>query len=192
MDIIVHHAHSPQAKGRVERCNETMQDRLTKEMRLAKISSIDAANEYLRTSNFIAKHNAKFAVKATQDGDAHADWKSHKLTNIFSIQETRILMNDFTIMYQKAIFQIHSQQQAIVNPKDVITVKVSLEGKISLWLRKTKLTFSRIDKRPAKEMEEKCVNLTPRKPSINSQRWNGGLPFMSRVKPASPAAEALK
>lgn len=193
LGIIVHHAHSSQAKGRVERCNETMQDRLTKEMRLAGISSIESANEYLRTSNFIARHNAKFAVKAAQNGDAHADWRIHNLHDVFSIQTTRTLMNDFTIAYKNNILQLHSQQKTIIRPKDVITVKIALEGKISLWIRDIKLAFSRVDARPVQEKtsDEKVVNLKPYKPSQNSRRWVGGLlPITSRVKPAAPAVEA--
>ena len=66
MGITVIHAHSPQAKGRVERCNQTMQDRLVKELRLAGISSMEVANAYLRTSHFIEKHNAEFSSEATE------------------------------------------------------------------------------------------------------------------------------
>ncbi|GHT92833.1 hypothetical protein FACS1894122_07190 [Alphaproteobacteria bacterium] len=59
-------AHSPQAKGRVERANKTLQDRLVKEMRLRKISSIEEANRYL--PEFIKQHNKKFAVAAQSQG----------------------------------------------------------------------------------------------------------------------------
>jgi len=125
------HAHSPQAKGRVERCNKTMQDRLVNELRLAGVSSIEEANNYLRTSNFIEKHNQKFAVKAEQKGDAHKSAELYNLDNIFCVKETRILANDFTIMHNKKIFQLHKQQKTIVRPKNEITVKTNLKGSIS-------------------------------------------------------------
>jgi len=192
LGIKIIHAHSPQAKGRVERCNGTLQDRLIKELRLAGISSIQAANEYLRTSNFIERHNEKFACEPAQKGDAHADWTAHNLDDIFSVYETRTLANDFTITYQKRIFQLHDQQKTYISPKDMITIKTSLDSKISLWIRKTKLEFDEIKKKPTKIAEEKKVINRTRKPSENSKRWaRGRLPLESRMKPASPAAEAL-
>jgi len=105
------HAHSPQAKEGVDRCNGTMQDRLIKELRLAGISSIDAANEYLQTRNFIEQHNQKFAVKSQQKGNAHKFAEFYDLDNIFCIQETQTLANDFTITYSKRIFQLDKQQK---------------------------------------------------------------------------------
>ncbi len=106
LGIQVHHAHSPQAKGRVERCNKTLQDRLVKELRLAGISSIEAANQYLQTSDFIAKHNQKYAVEAQQKGNAHRSAELYNLDNIFCIRETRVLTNDFPITYNRQIFQL--------------------------------------------------------------------------------------
>lgn len=192
LGIKVNHAHSPQAKGRVERCNQTMQDRLIKEMRLAGISSIAAANEYLRTSNFIAKHNAKFTVKASQQGDAHADAQSYDLGDVFSIKEARVLANDHTIVFNKRTFQLHAHQRTIVRPKDEVIVKVLLDGSIRLWIRKTELVFSEVKAKPFKAIQEKKVcDYKPHKPSENSRRWNSGLPPQSRVKPAAPAVEAM-
>src|SRR5205085_10363476 len=62
-------AHSPQAKGRVERANQTLQDRLVKELRLRSISSVGAANAYL--PEFIADFNSRFAVEPRSKQDAH-------------------------------------------------------------------------------------------------------------------------
>ena len=182
LGIKVQHAHSPQAKGRVERCNNTMQDRLSKELRLAGISSINDANEYLRNSDFIARHNAKFAVTAAQSGNAHADRQVCNLDDIFSIHETRVLANDFTITYQKHIFQLHKEQKTIIHPKNEITVKTRLDGTIRLWIRKTELFYHEIYARPVQVVAPKFVAYaSPYKPSNNSQRWVSGLPpMMSR------------
>jgi hypothetical protein len=176
LGIEVKHAHSPQAKGRVERCNQTMQDRLSKELRLQKISTIADANEYIRTSKFIERHNSKFAKQPTQQGDAHRDWKSFNLDEVFSLYETRKLANDFTIMYHKKIFQLHKEQSTIIRPKNEITVRTSLNGSTSLWIRKVKLFFSEISHKPLAKIEEKTVAICkPRKPSENSRRWVNGL-----------------
>ena len=90
-----------------------MQDRLTKEMRLANISSIDEANEFLRTSKFIERHNAKFAVRPTQKENAHKDSSEYNLNSIFCIKEYRVLANDYTITYNKRIYQLRADQRTI-------------------------------------------------------------------------------
>ena len=83
-------AHSPEAKGRVERMNGTLQDRLVKEMRLANISTIEEANKFLKT--YIPKFNKQFAVVAKNQSDLHKPINKEmkkKLPQIFSIQSKR-------------------------------------------------------------------------------------------------------
>lgn len=193
LGIEVIHAHSPQAKGRVERSNQTMQDRLSKELRLAHICSIDEANHYLRTSDFIARHNRRFAVPAQQSGDAHLPANLYDLNDVFTIRETRILTNDFTIQYNKQLYQLLAGQKTIIRPKDHITVKIDLKEDITLWIRNTKLFFEPIVARPSKMVLPSIRPLRGyNKPGLNSRRWASGLsPIVSRVKPASPAAEVL-
>jgi hypothetical protein len=194
LDIENHHAHSAQAKGRVERCNKTLQDRLIKEMRLAKISSIEAANEFVKSS-FIEKHNQKFAVKPAQSGDAHRDHSLYDLNSIFCIQDHRILANDFTITHNKQIFQLIKEQKTIIRPKNIITVKIALNGSISLWIRKIELAFTIVSSRSKfRGCEEKTISNPVYKPSENSRRWVSGLAPIcrlgeSRVKPAAAAVE---
>ena len=69
LDIAAIHARSPQAKGRVERANKTLQDRLVKEMRLRGINSLEAGNAYL--PEFMADFNRRFAVAPRNPEDAH-------------------------------------------------------------------------------------------------------------------------
>lgn len=190
MGIKVQLAHSPQAKGRVERCNETMQDRLIKELRLVDISSIAVANDFLRTSNFIPKHNARFAVQPAQKGNAHSDASSYDLSAIFCIQEVRLLTNNFTIVYQKRIFQLNPKQRRYIKPKDKIIIKTYLNGTLTLWFKEIELSFHEIFVRSILEKEKKVVTPVPRKPSRNSYLWNGGRPE-SILKPAAPAVEAI-
>ena len=140
------YANSPQAKGRVERCNRTLQDRLIKEMRLANISSIDEANQWLKTSRFIEKHNDKFAVQAAIRGNAHASTENYDLDIIFEFKETRTLSMDFTISYNNQILQLHNQQNIIIKPKTEITIKVDYNGKINLFFERTPLFFHEIKK----------------------------------------------
>ncbi len=172
LGIKVNHANSPQAKGRVERCNRTLQDRLIKEMRLEKISSIEVANNFLLTSHFIEKHNKKFSVEPTQLGNAHKSIDGYDLNDVFCIREKRILANDFTIVYNKQIFQLLKQQKTILRPKDEIVVCIDLNGVIWLQIRKTKLDFIKLESKPLKE--ERFYK-QPSKPSENSKRWVSGL-----------------
>jgi hypothetical protein len=200
LGIEIKHANSPQAKGRVERCNGTLQDRLIKEMRLAGISSMQAANAYLQSGDFIERHNKKFAVKPTQQGNAHRDCQGYDLDDIFSAHKTRILANDFTIAYEKKIFQLHQQQRTIIRPKNEIVVKTTLSGQISLWVRKTRLDFHEIVSKPIIAIKDtQCINSAPRRPHENSRRWASGLaplrrpylpnPLESSLKPAPAAVE---
>ena len=102
-------ANTPQAKGRVERVNQTLQGRLVKEMRLRGIASMAAGNAYV--PEFIADFNARFAVPPRQPDDAHRpllpqdDW-----ARILTIQEPRILSKNLTVQYRNAIYQIQSKR----------------------------------------------------------------------------------
>ena len=109
LGIEVKHAHSPQAKGRVERSNKTHQDRLIKELRLRKISTMKEANEFIKDV-YIPQHNAAFAVKAAKEGDVHRPATMFNLDDIFCIKEERVVQNDFTIQYKKRILQLLAEQ----------------------------------------------------------------------------------
>ena len=95
-------AYSPQAKGRVERSFRTHQDRLIKEMRLEGICDIDAANRFLKERI----DNARFAVEPASSHDAHRSAEGFELDAILSHQETRTIMNDYTISYHNTRYQI--------------------------------------------------------------------------------------
>src|SRR6201992_3972106 len=81
-------AYSPQARGRSERAFNTLQDRLPKEFALAGISTVEAANRWLREV-YIAEHNARFAIEAEQEGSAFVAAASGAWREILCIQEER-------------------------------------------------------------------------------------------------------
>jgi hypothetical protein len=175
LSIEVKHAHSPQAKGRVERANGVLQDRLIKELRLAGISSIEEANKFLLNKKFITQHNARFAIDPAQAGDAHKPIESYNLDNIFCLKEKRVLTNDYTISYNKRIFQLENMQKTIIRPKNIITVNIHLDGSVRLSIRKTNLIFREINFRTQKKIEkEKVKQYKYYKPSENSRRWVSG------------------
>jgi hypothetical protein len=106
LDIAVLCAHSPQAKGRVERSVATPQDRRVKEWRLATISTRPEAHRFLRECS-LPRHNARVAVDPANPTDAHRPLlPTHALDAIRSIQTTRTIERDFTVRFQNRCFQL--------------------------------------------------------------------------------------
>lgn len=98
-------ANSPQAKGRVERANQTFQDRLVKELRLRQINNYQDANAYL--PQFVQFYNRKFAVLPRSTGDAHVPLDpTFDLDFLFSIHDFRIISKDLQIQFNNTIYQI--------------------------------------------------------------------------------------
>ena len=98
-------AYSPQARGRSERLFGTLQDRLVKELALAEIATVAAANEFIRDV-YIPAHNARFAVKAEQEGSAFVAITGVDLAEILCVQEERQVGNDNTVVFHKLRLQI--------------------------------------------------------------------------------------
>lgn len=109
IDIIF--ANSPQAKGRVERANRTLQDRLIKEMRLKGICSIEQANAWLPC--FIEQFNQKFAKMAFNPKNLHRPITetAEKLDDIFSWREPRRVKNSLTITYDKCVYLLENTEE---------------------------------------------------------------------------------
>ncbi|MBU4332761.1 ISNCY family transposase [Patescibacteria group bacterium] len=166
LNIAVIHAHSPQAKGRIERLFGTLQDRLIKELRLANISTIDEANEFLEKV-FIPKFNAKFAVVPRSKNNLHRvlnKVEKENLEQIFSFQDTRIVNNDFTISYESRWYQLDEIQPATICRKDKVKIEKRLDGKIFISLRNKYLNFKELEKRPEK-IKMKVKFLTKAEPA---------------------------
>jgi len=169
-DII--RASSPQAKGRVERSHGTHQDRLVKELRLAGISTIEQANEFI-FNVYLPKHNKKFSVPAQKKGDIHRPASHLNLDKIFCLKDTRKLQNDFTISYQTRILQLTKQQRAVVRPKEIITIHEKFDGSLELYIRGIQLNYIELKQRPSKPKEDHIVKeRIPRKPAANHP-WRG-------------------
>lgn len=147
LEIEVIPAHSPQAKGRVERSFDTHQDRLVKELRLANISTIPEANKFLK-STYIPEHNAKFAIPPQESVDAHRPLlATHNLQEILSIRTQRTLSQDFCLRFQNRFFQVLKDQSLVVRPKDKIWVEVRLNGSFHLRFKDCYLNFKELPDR---------------------------------------------
>ena len=138
------HAHSPQAKGRVERLFNTLQDRLVKEMRLRGISSIAEANEFLK--EYLPIYNRRFAKKASQPENLHRPVpKGLDLHRILCIKTERTLRNDFTIAHDRKLYQI---EEAVKTKK--LMVEEYTDGSMAVWCQGQKVKFRHIAIRPEK------------------------------------------
>ena len=137
------HAHSPQAKGRIERSFGTDQDRLVKELKLAGISTMEEANTFIK-EYYIPKMNKMFTRPAAQEGNLHRPIGTLNLENIFCIKATRIVQNDWTIQYNNRFFQIDDHRRISIRPKDVITVHEKLCGSLFLSIRGSSVAFREI------------------------------------------------
>lgn len=121
-------AHSPQAKGRVERRNGILQDRLIKEMRLAGISTLAAANAFLR-QRFWPAFNKRFQVAARNAADAHSPAPA-KLDEIFSWEEERTVTNDWTARWGGQVFQIAREEEALSLPGRKVILRRRRNGQV--------------------------------------------------------------
>ena len=163
LDIEVIFAHTPQAKGRVERMNRTLQDRMIKEMRLAKIAKAKEANEFIQ-KEFVFKFNQKFSVEPKKKQDLHRKLTSperKKLNNIFSVKNQRTVRNDFTIQYLNRYFQLDQTQPTTVFRKNPVTIEEHLDKTIHICKKGVYLNFKELKEKPVKEIDLKLAAITP-------------------------------
>ena len=132
LDIAPIHANTPQAKGRVERANQTLQDRLVKELRLRGISDIDAANVFLPT--FMADYNQRFAKPPQSPSDAHRPvlHSPAELCLIFSIHHTRKLSKNLTCQFNKREYQITGKGKGYRLRGSTVTLCVGFNGSVTI------------------------------------------------------------
>ena len=142
LDIEIICANTPQAKGRVERVNETLQDRLVKELRLREISTLEAANAF--APEYIEDFNHRFAVQPRSNYDAHCPvlFSEDELNVIFSLQETRMLSKNLTLQYKKVIYQIQTARPTYALRKAQVTVCENAQGDITILYKGKPLNYS--------------------------------------------------
>lgn len=143
IDIIC--ANSPQAKGRVERANRTLQDRLIKEMRLHNIATIDEGNQYLPT--FMALFNQKFNKEAVNPKNLHRELMPHEdLTDIFCWQEPRTVSQSLSLQYDKVVYLIEDTVETRPLARKQVTVFDYPDGSIKIKFMNKSLPYSVFDK----------------------------------------------
>ncbi|MCX6072030.1 MAG: ISNCY family transposase [Chloroflexi bacterium] len=136
-------AHSPQAKGRVERCFGTAQDRLVKELRLAGIRTLEAANAFLEET-YLPLVNERFTVEPACSVAAHRSADGFDLDAIFSVQESRTVANDYTIRFRNTRYQITQRPLPAGLRRATVVVQQRLDATLRLRYRGRYLSFERV------------------------------------------------
>src|SRR3972149_813303 len=141
LDIKMIYANSPQAKGRIERSNRTLQDRLVKELRLNKISTIEEANTFLL--GFIEDYNRRFAVVPKDPNNAHRPLlQEQNFDQIFTIQEFRQLSKNLTFQYKNTIHQVRTERETYALRKAKVILHEKKDGFVEVFYKKKPLTFT--------------------------------------------------
>ncbi|WP_372782558.1 ISNCY family transposase, partial [Litorivivens sp.] len=143
IDIIC--ANSSQAKGRVERANKTLQDRLVKELRLQEIDTIEEANEFLPT--FIEEFNKRFGKAPLNQTNMHRDLREDEnLEDIFTWQESRTVSNSLTLQYDRVTYLLTPCDLTTDLRRKKVRVLDYPDGTIDIRYEGISLPFSTFDK----------------------------------------------
>ena len=154
------HAHSPQAKGRVERVNQTLQDRLIKEMRLTGINDMDSANTWL--PGYIKDFNRRFAVVSKDTFDAHLAYPGTRaaLLRTLSVHVAKTLSKNLSCQHENQLLQVATTGTGLGLQGAQVTIHEHFDGSQELLWKKRKLTYGVMDKpqRQSPVADGKSVN----------------------------------
>jgi transposase len=126
-------AYSPEARGRSERMFATLQGRLPKDLRLAGVTTVEAANAWLKT-HYLAEHNARFAIKAEQEGTAFVADRHQAWREALCVIEERTVANDNTIAWNGRRLQLPESRLRPHFVKALVRVHAYPDGNVSAFL----------------------------------------------------------
>lgn len=150
-------AYSPEARGRSERMNETLQGRIPNELRLRGIKTKDEANRFFK-EHYIAELNRRFAKPPEQKGSAFVPLPPRRdLDLVFSIQSERTVNKDNTVSYQNRIFQIHPSSLRVSFAKCRVMVHEHLDQSVSITYGPHRLGFYAPDNIAANSKKEQIL-----------------------------------
>ena len=156
-------AHSPQAKGRVERRNAVFQDRLVKEMRLRNIRDLAQANGLLE-GMFLEDLNRRYAIAAGKAGDMHRAVEAGTvLEEVLCVQEHRVVGQDWCVRWQNRWLQIRKEHANLRLPNKRVLVKQAADGRLIVEYQGQRLSCQELASRPTAPR--------PRRVVWNNRRW---------------------
>ena len=185
LGVEVIHAHSPQAKGRIERLFGTFQDRVVKEMRLRGIRTQEEGNQFLE--DYLPLYNRRFSVCPKEGDNFHRPLpRGLALDTILCIKTERALRNDFTVAHNKKLYQIEETIKA-----SKVMVQERVDGSMIMTHKGGALRFKEIIERPVREKTQVVLMRTrrPRIPSADHpwrRSYKGGIHPYERGKPIEP------
>lgn len=180
-------ARSPQAKGRVERMNQTLQDRLVKALRQRGIADLERANQFLE-EEFLERFNARFGKPPREPGDAHRAVGALDLPRVLAVHETRVVQNDWTVRWRNGFLQLG--RESGVAPKQRVQVVEQVDGQVRLFVGERELTYGTTRTEPQRARRRRrakraaILSNQGRKPSAKHP-WR-----RDRVGAAEPATAA--
>ncbi|MCC7308439.1 MAG: ISNCY family transposase [Acidobacteria bacterium] len=157
LGIEIIRAHSPEAKGRVERTNKVYQDRLVNELLLKEISGIDETNEMLQ-SWFDNDLNERFARPPRESADYHRSAEGLDLAAIFCIEQERKLSAHWTLSFENRVYQIRSHTNHYSPARTSVQIRSYLDGRLHMFYRGIEVEFHEID---PKEKESERTSVPP-------------------------------
>lgn len=186
-------AHSPQAKGRVERRHAVFQDRLVKELRLRKIDDKVQANAFLE-SRFLEDLNRRYAVKPAREADLHRPVTSEmKLAEVLCHQEPRVVGQDWCVRWKNRWLQIGVEHESLRLAGKGVVVKQLADGRLLVEHQGQPLLVKELSARPEPVRPKKAVvNNRQYKPPAEHP-WKRGLARRAAPRaslaPAAPARD---
>jgi hypothetical protein len=172
-------ANSPQAKGRVERVNGTLQDRLVKELALAGVTTIAQANRFLE-ERYLQAFNDKFQVPPARGINAHRKVTAGiKLEDVLCVQEFRTVGEDWCIRVNSRILQLDKKHERLALAGRKIQVLMRADGTLKLLYQGQSLEWTEVASRPVKQ-PEKTLMTAPRR----TWRPASGHPWREPVIPS--------
>jgi hypothetical protein len=169
LDVELILANSPQAKGRVERKNGTLQDRLVKAMGRAKVSGIAAANAWLEGSGFLRELNDKFCCEAAKKADLHRKApREKKLWEVLSVQQERAVGRDWCVQWKGRLLQVDKVHEPLdlSRPGRRVRVIARLDGTLLLRHRGEELKWKEVSSRPQKPLAARKKAVVNNKGSV--------------------------
>ena len=187
VDVTMIFANSPQAKGRVERANGTLQDRLVKALRVAGISTIQEANEFLERE-FLPAHNRRFGGASPGAPDVHRRLAPGVvLSEVLCVQENRTVGRDWCVTYGGQVLQLDKRHEKLALAERAITVLDLASGDLRLMYRGHRLRWRAVSSRPVPQVAPPPTrSAVPWRPPADHP-WRTGL-----VPPASLRSASLR
>ena len=186
-------ANSPQAKGRVEKANQTLQDRLVKEMRLRSIATMAEGNAYL--PEFRADYNRRFAVVPRSAENAHRPLlPPDDLARILTVQELRHLSKNLTFNYHNVIYQIQTPRPTYALRQAQVVVREDRHGTIAVEYKGKALTYTIYHRQlhQAEETSSKLIDAALAEPRAQKRKRAHTVPAADHPwrQPFNPKAAA--